>query len=159
MKTFGKLVLVAAVLVALVAGGYLALKSVFGGSEKSAPTAAAADPKGELLKTQVADLRKQLADRKELVAKATKDLKAAAAATSDRERSVYLTTATGYIEMLATALASEEATLKGVQSSVASTTVNSTEAEEMRKTLEALAAQEFETASKSRADLLRKYRK
>ncbi len=157
MRAFAKIVLVAAVGIALVAGCYLGIKGIFGGSTR--PETTAAEAAADLLRTQVAELRKQLGERKDLVAKATRDLKAATAATTDRERSLYMGTATGYLDMLASGQASEISTLKGVEVSIASTTVNSTEVEEMRSTLKALAAQEFETASRTRADLLRKYRK
>jgi hypothetical protein len=155
MRTLGKLVLVLAVVVAIGAGVYLGGKSLWGGaSERSVTTA-----KANLLQAQLKTLRDLGSTRESTLKSARSELTNATRAATDRERDFYLALVDGYLKMLADQQSAETEALANISKSLLSHPVDQKEYDEMKSTLEALAAQEFETVTKTRADLLRKYRK
>jgi hypothetical protein len=155
LKKFGKFVLVATVLMTLAAGGYVGIKRVFRGTAPAIPEASAA----ELQDTQLKELRKQLAERVDVLQKAMRDLAAASDANvSERARGVLLATTTGYVQMLADKAALDLKTLSALESTIRTAAADAAEVDEMRTTLKALAAEEFRSRDETRADLLRKYR-
>ncbi len=155
MRTLSKIVLVVAVAVAVGAGLYLGGKSLWGGaSEPSVTTAKAA-----LVEAQLKTVRDLASTRESTLKSARGELTNAARASTERDRDFYLGLVDGYLKMLADQQSAESGALANISKSLLSQPVDQKAFEEMKATLEALAAQEFETASKTRADLLRKYRK
>jgi hypothetical protein len=155
MRTLGKLVLLVAVVVAVGAGVYLGGKSLWGGSSEPSVTTA----KANLLEAQLKTLRELASTRESTLKSLRGELTNAARASGEKDRDFYLGLAGGYLQMLADQQSAESGALANISKSLLSHPVDQKQFEEMRGTLEALAAQEFQTTSKTRADLLRKYRK
>jgi hypothetical protein len=156
MKPASKIVLVAAVVIAGLALSYLGITSIFGGSPP--PETKAAEAAVELLKTQFKQLREQVATQKELVANATRNLQDAAAASTERARLQHLNAASGHLNLIASGQAGLESILKGIETSIETTTANSREAEQMRADLEELAVQLLGKPNRATADVLQRYR-
>lgn len=153
MRTFAKWILVVGVMALLGFGLYKGAKSLFGGTPETAVA------RISLAEAQLKTLRDQALARESTLRAARVELANAMRAPTDRDRDVYLALVEGYLKMLADQQPAESGAVTSISQTLLDHPVDQGEFDEMRATLEALAAQEFQTPDKTRADLLRKYRK
>jgi len=153
MRTFAKWTLVVLVMATVGFGLYKGAKSLFGGTSDTAVA------RTNLAEAQVKTLRDQARDRQSTLRAARAELANAMRAPTARDRETYLGLTDGYLKILADAQPAESGAVTSISQTLLSHPVDQTEFDEMKATLEALAAQEFQTPDKTRADLLRKYRK
>jgi hypothetical protein len=147
MRTLGKLVLLVAVVVAVSAGLYLGGKSLWGGSSGSVK---------EAHDKLVGEQLKKLTTAMDQTVALESDLANAIAKSEDPK---WRGLAAGYAKLVLDNRKESQKLLADLSITLSAHKVNAAEVEEMRATLQALAAQEFKTPDKTRADLLRKYRK
>lgn len=154
MRTFGKLVLVVAVVVGAGSGLYLAGKTVFGGWGASSPDESYAT----LLEENISRLeRLTTSDEKRAkgLAAALKDL---GEDLPDSKR-VQLGVLSGYMEMYLKERQDTYSAVQALKAALKTPPVNRKEFEQMKADLETLAAQEFRAEDKTRADVLRRYKR
>ena len=153
MRTFAKWILVVLVMATVGFGLYYGVNRLFGGTSDTAVA------RTNLAEAQLKTLREQALARESTLRAARAELANAMRAPTDRDRDVYLALVDGYLKMLADQQPAESGAVTSISQTLLSHPVDQTEFDEMKDTLEALAAQEFQTPDKTRADLLRKYRK
>lgn len=154
MKTWTKIVVVLAVVLALGSGLYLSGKALFGGWGASSPDESYAT----LLEENVSRLeRLTTSDEKRAkgLAAALKDL---GEDLPDSKR-VQLGVLSGYMEMYVKERQDTYSAVQALKAALKTPPVNRTEFEQMKKDLETLAAQEFRAEDKTRADVLRRYKR
>jgi len=155
VKTFGRIVLVVAVSVGVCAGLYLGAKSLWGDSAESSVAAS----KAALVESQVKALRDQLDKRASTLKSVWREVANAKAATDQEGRNFHLGLVESYLKTLTDQQPAEAGSVADISKSLKAHPVDQREFDEMKATLEKLAAQEFGDPDKKRADLLRKYRK
>lgn len=143
MKTLTKLLVVVAVLGAIGAGVYL----LRGGASASANEA-----HDKLVGEQLKKLTSAIENSVALEADLTH-------AIDQAEDPKWRGLAAGFAKLLSDNRKEAQKMLTDLSKNLSAHKADKAEVEEMRATLEALAAQEFKTPDKTRAELLRKYRK
>jgi hypothetical protein len=153
MRTFGKLVVVVAILVALGAGLYLGGKGLLAWGATSPDEAYAT-----LLDENISRLERLTASDERRAQGLRDALKVLGEDLPDSKR-LHFGILSGYLEMYLTERQDTSSALQALKAALKTPPVNRTDFEQMQKDLETLAAQEFRTEDKTRADVLRRYKK